>query len=640
MLISLRSKGASWMIKILFGFLILSFAAWGVPDLYQAIQPPATAASVGDTDISAEELRRAVDTEVQRLQQSLQGQWQPEFVRQFGIVDRALESLIERKMIEIYAGDLGLVVPDDVLDRALKSNPQLVNAQGNIDPNRLAALQRELGLNEGEFTAAVRRDILSGHLLRAVTAGVQVPKSLAETIYAYRNEQRVAQTLLIPDSGVAEAPTPDDAAIAQFHKDNADRYQAPEYRALTVVRLTPADHAANIAIGDDVVKAEYDARKSEFDIPETRLIVQAVLPDEAAAKALADKVKQGTPFAEATRAASGADPLDVGTFTQKDLQQYLGNIFADAAASRQVTDALFAAAAGAAVDPVKGPIGWHVLSVGKVVPPSLTPLDSVRDKLRHEIALRQATDDLVEVANQLDDELGAGTPLAEAARKLGLTASTVPAVDRTGKDPNGKAIAAVDNQVLNIAFNELKEGDESPLTDTGDYGFVVVHVDGVQEAATQPLEAVRDKVIGDWQAAERRKAADAKAQAVVDRIKAGIGIGRIAHEMGQPVLVSQPFTRGGGDPAAQVAGPLAEKLFAVKSGEVVSGRAPADDGTVVAALVEVKPADLASSREQIDQLAQTLGRSMSGDIYQELSAGLRESIGVTKDQDLVDSLYQ
>ena len=31
---------------------------------------------------------------------------------------------------------------------------------------------------------------------------------------------------------------------------------------------------------------------------------------------------------------------------------------------------------------------------------------------------------------------------------------------------------------------------------------------------------------------------------------------------------------------------------------------------------------------------------MSGDIYQELSAGLRQSIGVTKDQDLVDSLYQ
>ena len=640
MLISLRSKGASWLLKILFGFLIISFAAWGVPDLYRAIQPPLVAATIGGTDISADELRREVDREVRRFQQSLGEQWQPELVRQLGIPDRALESLIERRMIEIYVGDLGLVVPDDVLQQTLKSNPQLVDAQGNVDPNRLAALQRELGLSDGEFTAAVRRDILSGHVLRAVTAGVQVPKSLAETIYAYRNEQRMAQTLLIADSGVADVPTPDEAAIAQFHKDNADRYQAPEYRALTVVRLTPADHAVNIAVGDDAVQAEYEARKSEFDIPEKRQIVQAVLPDEAAAKALVDKVKQGTPFAEAAKAASGADPLEVGTFSQTDLQQHLGNIFADAAASQKVTDGLFAAAAGAAVDPVKGPIGWHVLSVGKIVPPSLTPLESVRDKLRHDIALRQATDDLAEVANQLDDELGAGTPLPEAARKLGLTVTTVPAVDRTGKDPNGKEIAGVDAQALNIAFGELKEGDESPVTDIGDYGFLVVRVDGVQEAATRPIEAVRAKVIADWQAAERKKAADAKAQAVVDRIKAGTGIGRIAHEMGQPVQVSQPFTRSSGDPAAQVSAPLAEKLFAAEPGEVVSGRAPGDDGAVVAVLVEVKPVDLAGSKEQIDQLAQTLSRSMSGDIFQELSAGLRQSIGVSKNQDLVDSLYQ
>lgn len=628
------------MIKILFGFLILSFAAWGVPDLYQAIQPQAVAASVGDTDISADELRRAVDTEVRRIQQGMQGQWQPEFVRQLGIVDRTLESLIERRMIEIYAGDLGLAVPDDVLERALKSNPQLVNAQGNVDPNRVSDLRRELGLDEGEFTATVRGDILSGHLLRAVTAGVQVPTSLAETIYAYRAEQRVAQTLLIADSSIAEVPAPDEAAVAQFHKDNPDRYQAPEYRALTVVRLTPADYAAQITVGDDAVKAEYEARRREFDIPERRLIVQAVLPDEAAAKALAEKVKQGAAFAEAAKAASGSDPLEVGTFTQADLQQRLDNVFADAGASRQVAEALFAAAAGAAADPVKGPIGWHVLSVSKIEPPSLTPLESVRDKLRQEIAVRLATDDLVEVANQLDDELGAGTPLAEAAEKLGLTTSTIPAVDRMGKDPNGKVITGADNQTLSIAFDELEDGGESPITDTGDSGFVVVRVDGVQDAATRPLDAVRDKVIADWQAAKRKTATDAKAQATVDRIKAGTGIGRIAHEMGQAVLVSQPFDRSGGDPAAQIAGPLAEKLFAVKPGEVVVGRSPADDGAVVAVLVEVKPADLAASREQIDQLTQTLGRAMSGDIYQELSAALRESIGVSKNQDLVDSLYQ
>jgi peptidyl-prolyl cis-trans isomerase D len=639
MLISLRSKGASWMIKILFGFLILSFAAWGVPDLYRAIQPVPVAASVGGTDITADELRRAIDTEVKRLQASLRGQLEPELVRQFGIADRTLDALIEGRLFETYATDLGMVVPDDVLDRGLRSNPQLVNAQGNLDPNRVAALRRELGLSEADFVSASRRDILSGQLIRAVTIGVQVPKVLAEKIYAYRAEQRVAHTLTIPDSSIADVSTPDDAAIAKFHQENAALYQAPEYRAVTVVRLTPEDHAANIAVSDDAVAAEYEARRSEFDVPERRQIVQIVLPDEAAAKALAEKVRQGTPFAEAAKATSGGDPLDVGTFAKADLQKRLGAVIADAAVSQQVTDALFAAAPDGATDPVKGPIGWHVLSVGKVEPPHLQPLEEVREKLRHGIAVRQAADDLIEVANQLDDELGGGAGLDEAAQKLGLRALKIPAIDSTGKAADGSAVAGIDDQVLKMIF-ETDAGDDSPLTDTADGGYVIVHVDGTQPAATRPLEAVRAKVIADWQAAERKKAADAKAQSLVDRIKAGTSIGRVAQELGVAVQVSQPFTRGSGDPAAAIGGPLAEKLFAAKPGEVVSGRAPDDDGAVIAALVEVKPADIAGAKTQIDQLVQSLGRSMSGDIYQELGAGLRETIGVSKDQDFVDSLYQ
>ena len=38
MLISLRSKGASWIVKGLFVILIGSFALWGVPDIYRNIQ--------------------------------------------------------------------------------------------------------------------------------------------------------------------------------------------------------------------------------------------------------------------------------------------------------------------------------------------------------------------------------------------------------------------------------------------------------------------------------------------------------------------------------------------------------------------------------------------------------------------------
>lgn len=268
--------------------------------------------------------------------------------------------------------------------------------------------------------------------------------------------------------------------------------------------------------------------------------------------------------------------------------------------------------------------------------------DDLRAKLKRALGVRQAMDELRDVANQLDDELGAGTPLADAAAKLGLPVTKIAAVDNTGKDADGKEIADLlrdQGQVLKLVY-QTNEGDDSLLTDTPDGGYVILHVDNVQPAAPRPLETVRDQVIADWQTVERKKAADAKAQAIVDRInKGGESIGTIAHGLGIPVLVSQPLTRAANDPQANVGGALTEKLFAAKAGEALIDRAPADNAAVVAVLVQVKPADIAASGAELDNLQQELGRYMGGDLYEQLSADLKERIGVSRHQDIVDSLY-
>lgn len=643
MLISLRSKGASWVVKILFGLLIVSFGFWGVPETFRHFQSVPVAATVGGTSITAEELRRTFEYNMKNLQRRTGTMPDPDLVRQLGLADKTLDSLIEPALLEAYATDLGMAVPDDLVDKAIKSAKSLRDANGNFNPQALASYLRERGWTQAELAASTRRDVLTYEFLHAITAGVQAPRSLTEALYAYRAEQRIAHTLAIADSSITDVATPDDAAIAQFHKDNADHYQAPEYRAITLIRLDPEDYAKKYAIADDAVQKEYDSRQTELEIPEKRAIVQVVLPDEAAANDLADKVRQGTPFADAVKAANAADPIEIGTLTESDLQGQLATVFFDATAGRQAAEALFAATVGGAIDPVKGAIGWHVLSVSKIEPAHVPPLDDdLRAKLKRALAVRQAIDELADVANQLDDELAGGTALADAAGKLGLPATKIAAVDSTGKDPDGKEIADLtrdDGQALKLAF-QTNEADDSPLTDASNGGYVILHVDNVQPAATRPLETVRDKVIADWQEVERKKAADAKAQAIAERInKSGESIGTIARELGVPVLVAQPLTRSGNDPEANVGGALTEKLFAAKAGEAVFDRAPADNAAVVAVLIEVKPADIAASGAELDELQQKLGSSMGGDLYEQMSAELTEKIGVSRHQDIVDAIY-
>src|SRR5262249_15351831 len=159
-------------------------------------------------------------------------QLDPELLRQLGLADRALDSLIEPALIEAYATNLDMTVPDDVLDKAVSATLS--------DPRAADAL-RERGWTQEHFREITRREILTRQFLLALNAGVQAPRSMTETLYAYRAEQRIANTLAIADSSITDVPTPDDAAIEQFYKANADRYQAPDYRAVTLVRLNPEE---------------------------------------------------------------------------------------------------------------------------------------------------------------------------------------------------------------------------------------------------------------------------------------------------------------------------------------------------------------------------------------------------------------
>ena len=642
MLIFLRSKGASLIVKLLFVVLIGSFALWGIPDIYRNIQSAPVAANVGGSRVTAEELRRTVEFNLKAVQRKTGNHLDPELIRQLGLVDRALDSLIEPRLLEVYGTGLGMAVPDDMVQAAIKSDPRFRDKNGDFDPNVIDYYLRDRGWTQTDLADDTRREILGYEFLRAITVGVQAPRSLTETLYAYRAEQRTAQTMAIADSSITDVPTPDDAAIAQFYKDNADRYQAPEYRAITMIRLDPEEYAKKYAITDDAVQKEYDARKNELETPEKRAVVQVVLPDEATAKDLAAKVKQGTPFADAAKAANAGDPIEVGTLGERDLQQQLRTVLLDDTAGRQAAEALFAAAAGGVIDPVKGAIGWHVLSVSSIEPAHATPLDDdLRAKLRRALSIRQAIDELRDVANQLDDEVGAGTALPDAAGKFGLPVTKIGAVDSTGKDPDGKEVADVtrdQGQALKLAY-QTSEGDDSLLTDTPNGGYVILHVDSIRTAATRPLETVRDKVIADWQEVERKKAADAKAQAIAERIGKGESIGTIARDLGVPVLVSQPLTRAGDDAQANIGGSLTEKLFAAKTGDAIADRAPADNAAVVAVLLDVKPADMSASSAEVDKLQAELGRSMGGDIYEQLSADLKEKIGVSRDQDIIDSVY-
>jgi len=131
-------------------------------------------------------------------------------------------------------------------------------------------------------------------------------------------------------------------------------------------------------------------------------------------------------------------------------------------------------------------------------------------------------------------------------------------------------------------------------------------------------------VIADWQNAERARKAAEKAATLVERVRGGEDLAKLAAELGVPVKTSTPFTRDAGDAAADIAPQAATKLFAAKVGEVIA--AAAGDGQVVAKLDRVDPANPAADQAAVDKLRDSLRQGLAGDLVAEFGNALRQQI--------------
>lgn len=627
MLIAMRSKVSGILIKALFAALVGSFAFWGIGDVFRDRASSPNVAEVGDIAITQPQLAREFDRQMKQFRQILGQNFDQAQAKQLGLVDRSLANLIVRGLYDVYGRQLGIVVTDAHVRRVIESDPTL-QANGQFDRVRLQSMLSQLGMDEASYVDSVRRDIVRQWIAMAVVAGVRAPDPLVDPLYRYRNETRIAETLLIESATLPEPPAPDDATLAAFHEANANLFQAPEYRGVTLLKLRPEDFTGQVELTDDELKAAFEQRAAEFDQPERRTVEQIVLQDEAQAKTAAERLAAGGDFAAVAAEVTGAPPVPLGTVERSAFVSDLSAL----------SDAAFATDIGKTTEPLKTPLGWHILRVTAIEPEAKASFEAVKDQLRQEIQTERATDAMIGAANSLDEALAGGANLTDAAGRIGLAATTVPAVDQQGLGSDGKPVAAMSGSplALGLAF-QTEVGETSSLVEDPAGGFAIVQVDSSTPPATRPLAEMRDQVLAAWIAAEREKTAAVKAEEIVERLSEGEDVAKIAAELGATPATSAAFKRDGSGADATVTPELAQKLFALEQGKAAA--APTDGGQIVGRVASITPADPAADTAEIEALRTEIAGQIQGDLLQEFGEQLRQSIGVTTNQAVIDKLF-
>jgi peptidyl-prolyl cis-trans isomerase D len=625
MLNALRKRAGSWVVKILLMLLVVSFAIWGIGDVFFGSARNPAVAKVGESEITAEELANAFNQSLRNLQRRVGTQIDRQQAIQLGLMQQALQDLISRRLIDLRANDMGLTVTDATL-RDLVTKDPLFQVAGRFDRARFEQLLMTNGLTEEGYLASLRQDVMRGTLTDGVAGPAVVPQTLVDAVYRYRNEQRSGRYLVVETSSITDVPEPSEEDLQAYHDAHQDRFTAPQYRALTFITLEPEDLVGEVEVTEDQIAAEYQARIESYRTPERRTVQQLLAPDRETIEAAARQLAEGKSLAEVGEAMSdqGVAFDDLGSVTRNDLPGELG-------------DAVFAQAAGEVGSPVESPFGWHLFNVSAIQPETVTPLAKVHDKLAEELALAEARDRLPNLATQLDDELAAGVSLDEAAAAVGLTAKKIAAVDSNGRDSSGATPADLPPwpEFLKTAF-ETPDGEVSLLEETDAGSYFVVSVDSVTEPRVKPLEEVQDAVAAAWTAEQRRDLAKQRAEALLARAGEVAALGQLAD--GAPVSQITSIKRDDRGNTQGLTPGIVQALFATEPGNVADHVVPTSTGFALVETDEVIEADPSADPDAVAKLRDELEAGTRDDLLNQFEAALRKDYPVEIDGAAINRL--
>src|SRR3984893_6457011 len=495
MLQAIRSKAGSFVVKLLFVLLILTFGIWGIGDIFRSASSDTSVATVGDHSIRADELQTALRRALEQLSARFGSAIDLQQAKQLGLVDQTLGQLIDRSLVDQEVVRLRLDISDDLIRNVITANPNFRGTDGRFDRGLFNALLAANRLTEEQYVALLRHDIPRNDLLHAVTAGAVAPQSMVDLLYQYQNEKRIADIVSLPVAAVGDVGQPSETELKSFYEAHQDLFRAPEYRGFTLASLSPSDITKDIEIPEAKLKEEYEQRQDELQLPERREVEQILAPSEEKANEAAGALAAGKDWREVATTIAGQDPdtIDLGLLKREEMPTALA-------------DVVFELPLNQPSEPVKTPLGWHTLRTVKIEPPMTQTFEQTKAKLEADLTHQEAVDRIYKVANKVDDALAGGTTIEDAAAKFGLKTTAIAAADAGGHDLEDKPVAlpVSSDDVIKLAF-ATNEGQTSRVTDTPDGAIFVLRTDKVIPSAIKPLDEVKEKAVAAWQADRRRE---------------------------------------------------------------------------------------------------------------------------------------
>ncbi len=618
----------------LFGFALLGLGGSGIFNGFgnggSAVAKD-NVVNVGKYAVSSGELRSKIESDYQNYQQQQPSLTLAQYVT-LGGMDQTYNQLIDGLALEQFAAQQKMSVSKDYVQSQIKAIPAFQNASGKFDQHNFDQYLTLSRTTLAEITRRVTQDALAKQLITPTIGAMQVPNKLVLPYAALLLERRDGQIGLIPASAVHAGAAPTDAELADFYKRNGARYIVPECRAVRYAIITPDQVKAAATPTEKEIADSYQSQHAHFLPTEKRTIVQVLIADQAAANALAAKVKGGTSL----EAAAQGIGLSAATIKDTEKTAYT------AQGSDTLAAAVFGASKGAVVGPIRTPLGYAVARVDAITQVAGKTLDQARPEIVAALTQVKTQAALSKLHDAIDDAISNKASFGDVVAANKLTATTTVPLLASGTNPDDAA-AKPDPKLIPIAqaafAMDPAEGPQmAPIGKDG--SFALVAIDHIVAAAPKPIAEMHDTLVKDFTADRNLREARRVADAVATQATRGVPLAQALRATGLTLKPAQAVWKIRAELVQHpnAASPPLVMLFNMKERSAKLMETPDHAGYLIIWLDKITPGDASKQPGVIDGTHRDLASTMGREYAEQFTKAMRAAVGVTKNDKAVAAL--
>ncbi|MEW6386882.1 MAG: SurA N-terminal domain-containing protein [Thermodesulfobacteriota bacterium] len=554
MLSWVRKYSRSWFVALAIGAIAIVFIFWGVGGFksgrFQEV------ASVNGTPILLSTFIRQYNETLKEYQERTQGELSEEAVKKLHLKEQTLNRLIDEVLVQQGARRAEITVSTPELQEWIRRQPYF-QEDGQFSERRYLGLLARIRLSPAQFEEQERQSLLLQKFIQSLTAFAKVSDGELQEYFRLAREKVAVQYLALPVESFLARQHPGDAEIAAYYQEHPGEFHLPERVKVRYILFRPQDFLAKAEVSPQEVEEYLKDHEKELGRPLTIRVreIFLALPPKPSFKArrqleekawnLLQQVKGGADFAEL-----------VQKFSQDEASRKQGGDRGDIRRGQnpgtwdKVAFALSPGEVGLAVTPK----GFHLIKLEEVKEYDLAVGKKgqalATRKLREEKARRLAR----EAAQQARGEMAAA-PFGEVAKKFGLTPKETPLFTLATPLPDLGKSQLFQETAFGLQPQEISRVVELPA------GFALLQCLEHLPAAEPPLEEVQDRVRQAVARQMARKQAGEEAAKLLQRLKQGEPLSRVAAQAALPLHTSSLFTRGQGFLHQPQAEPLTSAAF-------------------------------------------------------------------------------